>query len=86
MEENAMRGRQPTPGVHEHFAPILDKRGQGSGLWFDPAKDGRDRARNYTENMPVAYIHEQLMVRVGKKYSGRLLDSAWHHDFPEVPV
>jgi hypothetical protein len=38
---------QPTPGVHENFAPILDDSGQGSGLWCEPPRDGRDRARDY---------------------------------------
>jgi hypothetical protein len=48
MENNTMTERQPTPGVHENFAAITDESGQGSGLWCEPARDGRDQARDYS--------------------------------------
>lgn len=52
-----------------------------NGEWV-PA--GHPSITDATENLPVAHIDGQLMVRVGKKRSGRELDCVTHDDFPEV--
>ncbi len=82
-------GHSARPTHYDNFISLRDQcaaagipfHHKQNGEWV-PA--GHESIIDATENLPVDHSLGRLMVKVGKKRAGRLLDGVTHDAFPEV--
>lgn len=89
--ETDQGGHMARPTHPDWFRSLRDQ-AQAAGVPFHHKQNGEFVPAGHesiicaTENLPVNHSLGRLMVKVGKKRSGRSIDGIEHNDFPEVLV